>query len=324
MNVRSVLAPAFAVLALSTLVLAGCGSTGGTGTSPSASATAGPGAGVTKQDVVGLVDTTAAAIEQDAQGTFAAIDAGEAPYVDPSDPEVYAFVFDRTVTLVAHPDPALQGKSMRGVPDETGECIRDEMVCYAFADGSGWIDYVRAKPGGTELFNKASYYRLVTGSDGQDYVVGAGLYLDPWTGTPSPSPSAAAAAATRDEVKAFVDEAWSHVEQVGREQAVADFMDTSGPWVRGDLYVFAYDDAGTVLCLPFDAVRLGEDRWDARDTEGTYFIREMASAAKKGSGWVDYLYVNPAAGFALQPKSSYVRGVDDTWFIGAGTYPAQD
>lgn len=294
---------------------AACGTSSG-GASPEPSAAA-----VTREQVTALVDTTCAAIEKDAAGTFAAIDAGEAPYVDPQDPSLYAFVYDGQITLVADPDASLRGTNLRGVPDEAGTCFRDQIVVGAFANGSGWVEYVKRKPGADGLYRKESYYRLVTGSDGAEYVVGAGRYLGPWDGTPSPNPSATPAQPTKAEVKEFVDSAWQHAAQVGKEQALADFMDTSGPWLRDGLYVFAYDMKGRVLGIAVDPAATGVDRWDARDPNGTYFVRELASTAQDdGSGWVTYLYTNPSAGFALQEKTSYARRVDDTWLIGAGTY----
>ena len=78
--------------------------------------------------------------------------------------------------IVGHPEVAQQGRDMKGVPDATG-----------------WISYVREEPGKDGLFDKRAYFRLVTGSDGMDYVVGAGMYGGPYEGpakvSPSPSPS---------------------------------------------------------------------------------------------------------------------------------------
>ena len=301
---------------------AGCGSSAVQGTaSPSPRETS----AVTEQQVIDLVDATGAAIEKDAAATFAAINAGEAPYVDPANPALYAFVFDRQVTIVADPDPAFQGRNMKGVPDAAGKLFRDALVAGAFADGSGWIEYVKEAPGKQGLYRKASYYKLVTGSDGVQYVVGAGRYLGPWEGTPSPSPSAAAAAPTKAAVKALVDEALAYARKVGKKKAIAAFMDTSGPFYRDGLYIFAYNTDGVVLCLPAEPSKVGDDRWDAQDPDGTYFVRELVGVAKDpGRGWVDYSYINPAQGSELQRKTSYVRRVDDTWFIGAGTYaPAE-
>lgn len=299
-------------------LVAACGSSdGGTTASPSANGAA----AVTEQRVVDLVDLTCSAVEKDAAGTFAAIDAGEAPYVDPEDPALYAFVFDRDVRIVADPDPAFQGRDMKGVPDAAGKLFRDALVAGAFADGSGWIEYIKEEPGEKGLFRKASYYKLVTGSDGEQYVVGAGRYLGPWEGTPSPSPSAAAQAPSRAEVKRFVDQAWELARAEGKDKAIEEFMDTSGPFYRDGLYVFAYDMSGTVLCLPAEPQKVGDDRWDAQDPAGAYFVREIVGVAKDpGQGWVTYRYINPAQGDELEQKSSYVRRVDDTWLLGAGTY----
>jgi len=319
---RTMLAAAVALLAFLALA-AGCGSPGGGSAAGQDSASPGPSgtAAVTEQQVIDLVDLTCAAIENDAPGTFAAIDAGEAPYVDPENPALYVFVYDRDVVNVADPDPEFRGRNMKGLPDAAGKLFRDALVSGAFADGSGWIEYVKEEPGKEGLYRKASYYKLVTGSDGVQYVAGAGRYLGPWEGTPSPSPSAAAAAPSKAAVKVFVDEAWSLARKVGKEKAIAEFMDTSGPFYREGLYVFAYDMDGKVLCLPAEPQKLGDDRWDAQDPAGAYFVREFVHVAEgPGQGWVKYQYINPAQGDELQSKTSYVRRVDDTWLLGAGTY----
>jgi len=181
---------AAALLALAPAALgSGCGSSGGQSTaSPSP---IGERAIATRQ-VVDLVDATCAAIEKDAPATFVAIEAGEAPYVDPSNPALYVFVFDTSVKVVAHPEPAMQGRDLKGVPDAAGKMFRDEMIANAVANGSGWVEYVREMPGEQGLFRKTAYFKLVTGSDGIDYVVGAGRYLGPWEGTPQAGPTAAA------------------------------------------------------------------------------------------------------------------------------------
>ena len=310
-----------ALLAL-TVLAGGCGSSAELG---SASPSPGGTSAVTKQQVIDLVDLTGAAVEKDAAGAFAAINAGDAPYVDPSNPALYAFVFDRDVIAVANPDPALQGRNLKGVPDATGAMFRDALVAGAFADGSGWVEYVKEKPGNAGLYRKASYYKLFTGSDGVQYVVGAGRYLGPWEGTPAASPSPAAAAPSKAAVKAFVDAALAFARKMGKDKAIAAFMDTGGRFYSDGLYIFAYDMHGVVLCLPAEPSKLGDDRWDAQDPDGTYFVRELVAVAKDpGRGWVDYSYINPAQGSELQRKTSYVRRVDDTWFIGAGTYaPAE-
>lgn len=123
-----------------------------------------------------LVNRTCADIEKDAKTTLDRINAGEHPYRDKDNPAVYVFVYDPDVTIVAHPKPELVGKSMKGVPDTEGRTFRDEIVEGALEHGDGWVEYVYEKPGAEGTYNKSSYYKLVTGSDGKRYIVCCGEY----------------------------------------------------------------------------------------------------------------------------------------------------
>lgn len=46
----------------------------------------------------------------------------------------------------------------------------------------------------------------------------------------------------------------------------------------------------------------------------------MSLIARAGSGFVDYLYPDPARNFTVQKKTSYVIDVDGTWFLGSVIY----
>ncbi|MEN6342096.1 MAG: transporter substrate-binding domain-containing protein [Methanospirillum sp.] len=126
-----------------------------------------------------LVDLTAERIAADAAGTFQAINAGLAPYRDPADPEVYAFVYDTNLTMVAHAgNYRLVGQNFRGRTDVAGKAFRDEILATATAKGSGWVDYVYVNINESRLSQKTTYCRLVQGSDGRDYIVCAGTFKD--------------------------------------------------------------------------------------------------------------------------------------------------
>ncbi len=127
--------------------------------------------------VMDLVNLTAAAIATDAQGTIASIHAGESPYRDPVDSELYVFVFDTKVNLMANAvNTANTGKNLAGTTDVFGYPFRDEMIEGAVQNGTGWVSYVYSNPNSLGLYQKMSYYQLVNGSDGIEYVVGAGRY----------------------------------------------------------------------------------------------------------------------------------------------------
>ncbi len=124
-----------------------------------------------------LVEKTAADFARDAADTIAKINAGQAPYRDNSNPDLYVYVFDPDVLEVANANnPAPVGRSFKGVPDMAGKLFRDAIVNNALQNGSGWEDYVFTMPGRIGLFHKSVYYKLATGSDGKRYIICAGRY----------------------------------------------------------------------------------------------------------------------------------------------------
>jgi len=131
----------------------------------------------TDEEVITLVNTTAAAIEANAPDTFRRISAGEPPYRDPKNPALYAFVYDTNVTMVAHADNIrLVGVSYRGKTDVSAKPFRDEIVAGALANGTGWEEYIYINPVETGLYYKITYYRLTRGSDGNLYIVCSGNF----------------------------------------------------------------------------------------------------------------------------------------------------
>ncbi len=131
----------------------------------------------TMEQVMNLVNTTADAMASDAPGTIASIQAGKSPYRDPADPDLYVFVFDTSVNLIANAVNSVNtGKNLAGTTDVFGHPFRDEMVKGAEQNGTGWVSYVYSNPDSLGLYQKMSYYQMVTGSDGNQYVVGAGRY----------------------------------------------------------------------------------------------------------------------------------------------------
>jgi len=131
------------------------------------------------------------------------------------------------------------------------------------------------------------------------------------------TPPAANATST---LKSFVAEAAGYSREHGSTNALTAFNNPQGEFVRGDLYIFAYDMNGTVLALPFQQGLIGANRTGVRDTNGVAYIDGLRLAAAEGGGSIYYVYPNPANGYAEELKLSYVMPVDDTWFVGSGIY----
>jgi polar amino acid transport system substrate-binding protein len=128
--------------------------------------------------VTALVNATAADMEKDAAGTIRRINAGQAPYRDPADPALYVHVYDTNLTVVAHAqNPLVLGLNVRNKTDVAGTPFHDEILAGATMNGTGWVNYVYMQPGQMNLYHKTTYYRLVRGSDGADYIVCSGTYL---------------------------------------------------------------------------------------------------------------------------------------------------
>jgi len=131
--------------------------------------------------------------------------------------------------------------------------------------------------------------------------------------------SADVAKPTEQEVEAFVDEAVEYARANGREKALAWFTDQGGGFKRGELYIYAYDFSGNNIAHGGDPSLVGQDLIDYTDPNGVKVIQELVKLARGGSGWLDYTWENPETG-EQQAKKGYVVKVDDTWFLGSGTY----
>ena len=138
--------------------------------------------------------------------------------------------------------------------------------------------------------------------------------------SPSASGSPASAVVTQADVAAFVDKAIAYAGEHGKEAALAAFNAPSGEFNHGELYIFAYDFNGKNLAHGYDQSLVGKDLIDLTDPTGKPIIKEFVRIAKRGSGWLNYVWANPANNDRVEPKLAYITKVDDDWLLGAGTY----
>jgi signal transduction histidine kinase len=85
-------------------------------------------------------------------------------------------------------------------------------------------------------------------------------------------------------------------------------------------YFFVYNLDCINIALPNPNAWQGKNLYDHQDSKGKYVIRELAAAARKGGGWVEYYWPRPG-GAGEQKKLSYMEPIPGTdYFIGAGYY----
>lgn len=117
-------------------------------------------------------------------------------------------------------------------------------------------------------------------------------------------------AATQEEAKAMVDKAYGYLKANGKEKAFQEISNKEGHLVKGDLYVFVNDFNGVCLANGGNPKFVGMNHLGLKDPDDKYFMKEMIETAKtKGSGWVDYKWVNPATK-KIQQKTTYVKKIE--------------
>jgi cytochrome c len=122
---------------------------------------------------------------------------------------------------------------------------------------------------------------------------------------------ASGAMASQKEAKALVEKAAAYVKANGKDAAIKEFSKAKSQFDKGDLYVVAYDMSATIVAHPKNPKLIGKNLMDVPDTDGKLFRKEIVETAKtKGSGWVDYKYLNPETK-KVEAKTTYILKVGD-------------
>lgn len=96
------------------------------------------------------------------------------------------------------------------------------------------------------------------------------------------------------QAKALVEQAVAYVKANGEDQAIKEFNNPKGQFVKGDLYIFVYNPKGICLANPLFPNIVGQDLYNSTDSKGKLFRKEIVDLANsKGLGWIDYMYWNP-------------------------------
>lgn len=131
---------------------------------------------------------------------------------------------------------------------------------------------------------------------------------------------------TDEEVIALVKQTKADIEKSASEtftkinQAVHPYKNKDNP----SLYVFVFDTDLTVVAHAIKTKVVGKNVKGKPDVKGKKFRDEMLSKAKsKGSGWVDYYFLNPKSK-ETEHKKAYIElanGNDGKGYIvGSGKY----
>ncbi len=124
------------------------------------------------------------------------------------------------------------------------------------------------------------------------------------------------------EVKALVEEGVIMAVVEGMDAALKAIGDPQGPFIKGDLYLFAGSlDRVTLSAHPYKPDLVGKDLSTFRDDHGNFlFFQFLKIALEDGAGWTEYWWPKPGAE-ELSLKKTYVMKVPGkSMYVGGGFY----
>jgi signal transduction histidine kinase len=117
----------------------------------------------------------------------------------------------------------------------------------------------------------------------------------------------------------LVKAAVAYIAANGEDKGLDALNNPKGEFVKGELYVFAYDLSGIMLANSFKQSLIGQSVIDVPDSAGKKFRREIIELAKsKGSGWVDYQSQNPKTK-QVEQKTTYFEKAGEL-VLGCGVF----
>jgi methyl-accepting chemotaxis protein len=134
------------------------------------------------------------------------------------------------------------------------------------------------------------------------------------------STTVVAFSATPEDAKALAEKAMAFYKAHGKEKAIAEFNNPAGQFVKGDLYVVVQGFDGVLLANGGNPKLVGQNHLELKDPTGTFFVKQMVEAAKKGGGWVTYQWTNPVSK-KIGTKKAWIQKIEgENVYINCGVF----
>lgn len=130
----------------------------------------------------------------------------------------------------------------------------------------------------------------------------------------------AAEHATPREARALFDQAVQYLKTNGPDKSWQAFNNTSGPFVRKDLYVYAIDRKGNYVASgAAPSALVGLNVLDATDAAGNPLFRQMIAVTdKQDEARIRYVWLNRKTNH-VEPKFAWIHREGD-YIVGVGYY----
>lgn len=125
-------------------------------------------------------------------------------------------------------------------------------------------------------------------------------------------------AETKEECQAMVEAAVAFCSKNPAEKCFEE-INKGAQFKKGELFIFAFDYTGKSVANGGIPSMIGKNMNGAKSADGQMFVQKQIEVAKAGSGWLEYDWMNPTTQ-KVQKKVSYVKKVNDNFYVGAGIH----
>ncbi|MEZ8693617.1 cache domain-containing protein [Vibrio splendidus] len=222
----------------------------------------------------------------------------DAEYID-GELYVFALGIDGQFLASGGSSMVLVGDSVLDTQDVYGNPFFREMITKAVHNGFGEVQYHWINPTDRMGEPKTTFFERVG-----DVIVAVGYYPERSSAT---------------EAKRLLARAMAAIVE-SEQDSLAEFNDTEGSFVEGDLYVFVMDmSSGKLLAHGVSPELVGRSHNEILSPDDKPILTEMLNLAKEnGRGVYTYQWLNPLSS-KVETKHTYYRVIDNK-LVGVGYY----
>ena len=207
--------------------------------------------------------------------------------------DLFLILYDFKGKCIAHgKNEEWVGQNHWDRQDEDGRYYIREMVEKA-KQGGGWIDIKR-------LNSFASVYVEKIDMGTEEFVIASGLYP----------------ISKNETMTLLVKSGAGYLQSTLAQEAFRAFVDKEGKFIRGDLFIFVFDQEGFCYAYGDNYKLIWRNLLGWKDDNGKPFVKILINTARQGPGKVTYI-------LNKRPFVSYVQQVEKNgkvYVVGSGFY----
>ena len=124
-----------------------------------------------------------------------------------------------------------------------------------------------------------------------------------------------------EDAEALAEQALTMFRENGVDATLKAMNSKNGPFIKGDMYVFAMTMDNVVMAHPYEHSVRRISVNNVNDATGVPMFRRMKEIVEtQGSGWLDYKWTRPGESQPSQKKSFVKKVPDKPLYIGVGFY----